>query len=110
MQQKEITMYWMICFNKQEFVHTRNIQNDITKLRFFGSKKTTRVVSNALARTSVLGRPRTMVVERLLSIWEGLCLKAATVSSKECKTKEITEELGAPQKKNYDLVTENTRN
>lgn len=44
-----------------------------------------------------------MVVERLLSIWEGLCLKAATVSSKECKTKEITEELGAPQKKTMTL-------
>lgn len=38
-----------------------------------------------------------MVVEGLLSIWEGLCLKA-TVSFRERKTTEITEELGDSQK------------
>ena len=103
MQQKEITMYWMICFNKPEFVHTRNrnLQNYITKLGFFVPKKRREFLSNASARTSVLENwdggfvvffveallhylkltlcPRTMVVERLLSIWEGLCLKATLV-------------------------------
>ena len=120
MQQKDITLYWVICFYKQEFVHTRNLQNDITKLRFFGPKKRREFLSNALARTSVLENwdegfvvffveallhylklticPQTMVVERLLSIRERLWLKGTFVSFRERKTKEITEELGAPKK------------
>ena len=42
--------------------------------------------------------PQTMVVERLLSIRERLWLKGTFVSFRERKTKEITEELGAPKK------------